>query len=191
MDSTISSASARQEFMNLLVTQLRNQDPLEPLDTEKFTEQLVQFAGVEQSIQTNQHLEALLALQTASSNETALAMVGRIASVESDVATLTSESARWTYELPTNAAASNVAIVDARGAVVAARPSDVKPPTPSGSAPHAARKERRSMRGAPGSTPRRVPRGLHLVELGQVAHLALPAGEHAGLELEEINPEDR
>ena len=106
-------------FLTLLTTQLRNQDPLEPLDTEKFTEQLVQFAGVEQSIQTNQHLEALLALQTATSNEMALAMVGRIASVESDVATLTNESARWTYELPTNTAASNVAIVDQRGAVVA------------------------------------------------------------------------
>ncbi|MBT8472514.1 MAG: hypothetical protein KJN99_07905 [Marinicaulis sp.] len=106
-------------FLTLLTTQLRNQDPLEPLDTEKFTEQLVQFAGVEQSIQTNQHLEALLALQTASSNETALAMVGRIANVETDVATLTNESARWTYELPANAAASNVNVVDARGAVVA------------------------------------------------------------------------
>ena len=50
-------------FLTLLTTQLRNQDPLSPLDTEKFTEQLVQFASVEQSIQTNQHLEALLALE--------------------------------------------------------------------------------------------------------------------------------
>lgn len=52
-------------FLTLLTTQLRNQDPLDPLDTEKFTSQLVQFASVEQAIKTNQHLETLIALQSA------------------------------------------------------------------------------------------------------------------------------
>jgi len=51
-------------FLTLLTTQLRNQDPLDPLDTEQFTQQLVQFAGVEQSIQTNSNLETLIALQS-------------------------------------------------------------------------------------------------------------------------------
>ncbi len=106
-------------FLTLLTTQLRHQDPLEPLDTEKFTEQLVQFASVEQSIQTNQHLEALLALQSASASETALAMVGRIASVSSDVATLTNEEARWTYNLPENAGDISINIFDTSGALVA------------------------------------------------------------------------
>jgi len=106
-------------FLTLLTTQLRNQNPLEPLNTEKFTEQLVQFASVEQSIQTNQNLEALIALQSASSNETALAMVGRIASVNSDTATLTAEPARWTYTLPADAANVSVNVVDANGATVA------------------------------------------------------------------------
>ncbi len=106
-------------FLTLLTTQLRNQDPLEPLDTEKFTEQLVQFASVEQSIRTNQHLEALLALQSASAGETALAMVGRIASVGSDVTTLTDDAARWTYTLPEQAADISIKIVDTSSAVVA------------------------------------------------------------------------
>lgn len=120
--STSASSQLTQNFdtfLTLLTTQLRNQDPLEPLDTEKFTEQLVQFSSVEQSIQTNQHLEALIALQTSSANETALAMVGRVASVNSDIATLTNESAEWTYALPADAAAASVKVLDMRGAVVA------------------------------------------------------------------------
>ncbi len=106
-------------FLTLLTTQLRNQDPLKPLDTEKFTEQLVQFASVEQSIQTNQNLEALIALQASSANETALSMIGRVASVESDIAALTGDAARWTYELPEDAAAVSLQVFDARGALVA------------------------------------------------------------------------
>ncbi len=110
-------------FLTLLTTQLRNQDPLAPLDTEKFTEQLVQFAGVEQSIQTNQHLEALLALQSSSNNETALAMVGRVATVESDVAALADGAAQWTYSLPRAAASAEAQIFDASGARVATFPA--------------------------------------------------------------------
>jgi flagellar basal-body rod modification protein FlgD len=108
-------------FLTLLTTQLQNQDPLEPLDTERFTEQLVQFAGVEQSIQTNQHLEALIALQTSSANETALAMVGRIASVDNDIATLSADQpARWTYTLPQDAVDASIQIFNDTGDLVAA-----------------------------------------------------------------------
>ncbi len=110
-------------FLTLLTTQLRNQDPLAPLDTEKFTEQLVQFAGVEQSIQTNQHLEALLALQSSSDNETALAMVGRIATVESDVAALADGGAEWTYALPRDAVSAEAQVFNASGALVATLPA--------------------------------------------------------------------
>lgn len=45
------------QFLNLLVAQLQNQDPLEPLDANEFTAQLVQFASVEQQIQQNSNLE--------------------------------------------------------------------------------------------------------------------------------------
>ena len=38
------------QFLNLLVTQLKNQDPLDPMDANEFTSQLVQFASVEQQI---------------------------------------------------------------------------------------------------------------------------------------------
>ena len=64
-------------FLTLLTTQLQNQDPLEPLDTEQFTQQLVQFAGVEQSIQTNSNLETLIALQSSSDRSSALELCTR------------------------------------------------------------------------------------------------------------------
>ena len=49
-------------FLTLLTTQLRHQDPLEPMDSSEFTNQLVQFTGVEQAIYTNKNLEQLLAM---------------------------------------------------------------------------------------------------------------------------------
>lgn len=106
-------------FLTLLTTQLRNQDPLNPLDTEKFTSQLVQFAGVEQSIKTNSHLEALIALQAASDRDGALGFVGRNVTVESDRALFDGTAANWTYTLPSDAAAVSFSIVDGNGAVVA------------------------------------------------------------------------
>lgn len=107
-------------FLTLLTAQLRNQDPLEPLDTEQFTQQLVQFAGVEQSIQTNQNLEALLALQTASSNETALALVGRVATVDSDVSSFNAETpAQWRFTLPERVESTTAQVFDQRGALIA------------------------------------------------------------------------
>ena len=52
-----------QTFLTLLTTQLQNQNPLDPLDTNQFTQQLVQFAGVEQQLKTNDQLTSLVSLQ--------------------------------------------------------------------------------------------------------------------------------
>lgn len=106
-------------FLTLLTAQLRNQDPLEPLDTEKFTSQLVQFATVEQSIKTNSHLEALIALQGAQDRQSAIAFVGRDVSVASDRAALSGGGAAWTYTLPLAASALSLSVVDAKGQTVA------------------------------------------------------------------------
>src|SRR5262244_2753374 len=52
-----------QSFLQLLTTQLQNQNPLSPLDTNQFTQQLVEFAGVEQQLNANQSLQTLISLQ--------------------------------------------------------------------------------------------------------------------------------
>src|SRR6202048_3107698 len=61
-----------QSFLTLLTTQLKNQNPLDPLDTNQFTQQLVQFAQVEQQINMNTQLQSLVSLQKTAQNSQAL-----------------------------------------------------------------------------------------------------------------------
>src|SRR5438876_9532024 len=65
-----------QTFLQLLTTQLQNQNPLDPLDTNQFTQQLVQFAGVEQQLKTNDQLTQLVSLQQTTQATQALGFVG-------------------------------------------------------------------------------------------------------------------
>ena len=55
-----SLASNFDTFLTILTAQIQNQDPLAPMDSSKFTEQLVQFSGVEQQIKSNSQLETLV-----------------------------------------------------------------------------------------------------------------------------------
>jgi len=71
-------------FLTLLTTQLRNQDPTKPMDTEALTQQLVQFATVEQQISGNQTLEQMLALQQAGQLADTAALVGRRVTLQTD-----------------------------------------------------------------------------------------------------------
>lgn len=64
------------QFLTLLTAQLQNQDPLNPMDSSEFTNQLVQFSQVEQAINSNQKLDALVNLQLASISSVALGYVG-------------------------------------------------------------------------------------------------------------------
>src|SRR5271157_361196 len=62
-------------FLQLLTTQLQNQNPLDPLDTNQFTQQLVQFASVEQQLKTNDQLTTLVSLQQTAQSTQALTFV--------------------------------------------------------------------------------------------------------------------
>src|SRR6476469_2798368 len=66
-----------QTFLTLLTTQLQNQNPLDPLDTNQFTQQLVQFAGVEQQLKSNEQLQALIAIEKSTKATQALQFVGQ------------------------------------------------------------------------------------------------------------------
>src|ERR1700709_864249 len=80
--TTTGLADNFQTFLTLLTTQLQNQNPLDPLDTNQFTQQLVQFAGVEQQLKTNDQLASLVKLQTAAQSTQALSFVGATAVVD-------------------------------------------------------------------------------------------------------------
>jgi flagellar basal-body rod modification protein FlgD len=84
-----------QTFLTLLTTQLQNQNPLDPLDTNQFTQQLVQFASVEQQLKTNDQLTTLVSLQQTAQSTQALTFVGKTAVVDGSTAVLTNGSAAW------------------------------------------------------------------------------------------------
>jgi flagellar basal-body rod modification protein FlgD len=103
-----------QTFLTLLTTQLQNQNPLDPLDTNQFTQQLVQFASVEQQLKTNDQLTSLLALQQTAQSTQALTFVGRTAVVDGSTARMTNASASWNLNVPTNSNV-NVSIASSTG----------------------------------------------------------------------------
>lgn len=111
-------ASTFDNFLLLLTTQLQNQDPLSPLDTNQFTEQLVQFTNVEQSIKTNAKLDQLIALQGANQLTGALDYVGRTVEVDSVVLDLSDGAATMTYDLASNAEQATIEIIDEDGNTV-------------------------------------------------------------------------
>ena len=117
-------ASNFDTFLSLLTTQLRNQNPLDPLDTNQFTQQLVQFAGVEQQLKTNDTLTALLSATQTSQAGTALGLVGKSITAEGDTSLLTGNSAKWQLKAPKDGVTGTITIRDANGSVVATKEVD-------------------------------------------------------------------
>jgi flagellar basal-body rod modification protein FlgD len=72
------------DFLKLLMTQLQNQDPTSPLDTNQFTSELVQFSSVEQQINTNTSLTQLIQLTQAGEVMQGSVMTGKQVTVASD-----------------------------------------------------------------------------------------------------------
>jgi flagellar basal-body rod modification protein FlgD len=103
-----------QTFLQMLTTQLQNQNPLDPLDTNQFTQQLVQFASVEQQLKTNDQLSTLVSLQQTTQATQALGFVGKTAVVNGSTAALTNSSATWGLNVPT-AATVNITIANSSG----------------------------------------------------------------------------
>jgi flagellar basal-body rod modification protein FlgD len=99
-------------FLTLLTTQIKNQSPTDPLDTNQMTNQLVQFASVEQQIAMNQNLQRLLALEQTSQLTASAPLIGQKVSVEAEQITL--QSGTGSLNLPA-AGASQTALVTIRG----------------------------------------------------------------------------
>jgi flagellar basal-body rod modification protein FlgD len=102
------------EFLSLLTTQLQNQDPTAPMDTNEFTQELVEFTGVQQSVATNTNLTQLISLQQGS-------QVLQSATIDGDQATVTASQMalqNGTGAISFNAPASEpvqIAIVNSAG----------------------------------------------------------------------------
>jgi flagellar basal-body rod modification protein FlgD len=106
-----------QSFLTLLTTQLKNQNPLDPLDTNQFTQQLVEFAGVQQQLNTNDNLSKLVSLQQTAQSTQALTFVGKTAVVKGDTAALINSTATWDLNIASNSTV-NISIANSSGQTV-------------------------------------------------------------------------
>ncbi|WP_298744994.1 flagellar hook capping FlgD N-terminal domain-containing protein [uncultured Brevundimonas sp.] len=111
-------ASNFETFLALLTSQLKNQDPLSPVDSNQFTAQLTQMAGVEQQLLTNDLLKSLVAAQGGGGLAGAANYIGKDATAGWSAARFTAGEARWSYELAANAASVRLEVLDASGNVV-------------------------------------------------------------------------
>ena len=118
--SKSAEASAKLEedlnrFLNLLVTQLKNQDPLDPLDANEFTSQLVQFASVEQQIYQNTNLEKMLNLQETSQISSMVDFIGQRIEFLGQKLPLEDGSSEFSYVMPAGVKDANVNISNSSG----------------------------------------------------------------------------
>lgn len=112
-----SIANNFDQFLTLLTTQLKNQNPLDPLDTNQFTQQLVQFAGVEQQLKQNETLTALLGVSKATTGASAIGFVGQSVTADGAATQLKEGKAEWKLNASKGGTAT-ITIKDANGKVV-------------------------------------------------------------------------
>src|SRR3546814_13851877 len=101
--SGASLAETFDTFLTLLTTQLQHQDPLNPMDTNEFTSQLVEFTGVEQAISTNQKLDALIGLQADMQLNDAVGYIDKLVGADGIILMLQDGDSTITYDHAPNA----------------------------------------------------------------------------------------
>ncbi|MDP3635352.1 flagellar hook assembly protein FlgD [Phenylobacterium sp.] len=119
-------AESFDTFLNLLTTQLKNQDPLSPLDSNQFTQQLVQMTGVEQQLYGNQLMEKLVA-NTGSGISTAVALIGRDVKAGTSENAIKDGKATWNFNLNRAADDLKLEVIDSKGRTVYSEaPADMR-----------------------------------------------------------------
>jgi flagellar basal-body rod modification protein FlgD len=107
-----------ETFLTLLTTQLKNQSPLDPMDANQVTEQLVQYSGVEQQIKANQQMENLVAMSAANNALNSLNFVGKTVTIDGSKGNLTNgNTLTYKFNMPSDAKGT-VTIRNASGQVV-------------------------------------------------------------------------
>ncbi|MGA0607602.1 flagellar hook assembly protein FlgD [Phenylobacterium sp. VNQ135] len=110
-------AESFDTFLALLTAQLKNQDPLSPLDSNQFTQQIVQMTGVEQQLLTNDLLKSLVS-NTTNGVATAVSLIGKEVRAATTDAKLQNGKAEWIYTLPRDANDVKLEVLDSKGKVV-------------------------------------------------------------------------
>ncbi|WP_409936583.1 flagellar hook assembly protein FlgD [Phenylobacterium sp.] len=111
-------ATSYDTFMTLLSAQIKNQDPLAPMDGNQFTQQLVQMTGVQQQLYSNDLLKQLVT-NSGTGMSDAVSVIGREITAASDKAIVTAGEAKWNYNLAKDAASVKIEVLDSQGRLVA------------------------------------------------------------------------
>lgn len=117
-DGSLSQLSQDYEtFLNLLVAQVQNQDPLEPMDATQFVSQIATLTQVEQSVALNGQLEDLRSALAVNASLSEANLIGRTVTVPSDTVRLSTagEPVGFSYELQGDATSVSVMIKDTNG----------------------------------------------------------------------------
>ena len=110
-------------FLTLLTTELQNQDPTSPLDTNQFTSQLVQFSQLEQTLNTNTDLQTLISLQQQNSVGGALSYLGHtVEATGGNISLDGTDAVDLNYNLASNAASATINVLNSSGQTVASFP---------------------------------------------------------------------
>ena len=113
-------AMGKDDFLKLLVAQLKNQDPLAPQDNSQFVAQLAQFSSLEAAMGTNTRLDAITGQNQGLANTQVVSLVGKTATVKGSLVTTSGSGTPVpvSFTLAGTSATTNVTIQDAAGNVV-------------------------------------------------------------------------
>jgi flagellar basal-body rod modification protein FlgD len=106
-----------QSFLSLLTTQLQNQDPTNPMDTDNFTQEIVSMTGVQQQLLANNLLTTLVA-QGQGGLANGVNYIGKTVEATDPTQTLANNQIAWNYTLPTGAASANITVTNSMGNTV-------------------------------------------------------------------------
>lgn len=109
----------KEAFLKILLTQLENQNPLDPVDTTEFTNQLVAYSSLEQLMTMNEKLDTLTSSISGTSSLSAFSYIGAEVDVSTNASVLQEGEAEWAYTLENDAEDVTLQVSDASGAVLA------------------------------------------------------------------------
>src|SRR3954471_6595734 len=112
-------AMGKDDFLKLLVAQLKNQDPLAPQDNTQFVAQLAQFSSLEAAMGTNSRLDSITSQNQGLANTQVVSLVGKVATVKGSLVTATGSGTAVPVNFTLNSAtdSTNVSIQNASGKV--------------------------------------------------------------------------
>jgi flagellar basal-body rod modification protein FlgD len=115
---TNKNVMGKDDFLKMLIAQLKNQDPLNPLDGTNFAAQLAQFSSLEQLQNMNTHLTALTSSLSSTNNSQMVGLIGNAVVANGNSVTVSGATTKLAYNLSKSASQGTIRINDSQGNLV-------------------------------------------------------------------------